>query len=277
MSATGHCDVTVPHSLPCRMILDEIIAHKRTEVADAQSAVSLADLKARVADASPIRDFHAALKSPRGRLGLIAEVKKASPSAGIIAPDFDPIRMATQYEAAGADCLSVLTDARYFQGALADMQAARTATSLPVLRKDFVISEYQIYEARAAGADCILLIVAALTASQIADYHAVATGMGLSVLVETHTEDEMAVALNSGATLIGINSRNLQTFVTDLGVVARLASAVPPSVTLVAESGIKTRADVDRVVDAGARAILVGETLMRSGNVASGVADLVGV
>ncbi|HEY3332981.1 MAG TPA: indole-3-glycerol phosphate synthase TrpC [Capsulimonadaceae bacterium] len=258
------------------MILDEIIAHKRTEVAAAASRVSLAELTARTVDASPVRDFHAALRSPKGRIGLIAEVKKASPSAGIIAPGFDPVRTATQYEAAGADCLSVLTDARYFQGSLADMQAARSAVSIPVLRKDFVISEYQVHEARAAGADCILLIVAALTPTEIADYHACATDLGLSVLVETHTEDEMRIALDSGATLIGINSRNLQTFVTDLGVIDRVAALVPPGITLVAESGIKTRADVDRVASGGAHAILVGETLMRSGNVAAGVAELVG-
>lgn len=258
------------------MILDEILAHKLTELEAARMRCPIADLKAACADAPAPRDFAGALRSPHGRVGLISEIKKASPSVGLIAPSFDPISMARLYEDAGADCLSVLTDARYFQGCLEDMQAARRAVKVPVLRKDFVIDEYQIYEARAASADCILLIVAALTASQVSDLHALATALGLAALVETHTQDEMDIALKSGATLIGINSRNLKTFVTDLSIVEQVAPSVPKHVTLVAESGIKTGADVDRLMAAGARAILVGETLMRTGNVAASISELAG-
>ena len=258
------------------MILDEIIAHKRTEVDAAQSRVAMAELTARCADAPHVRDFARAIQAPKGRVGLIAEIKKASPSAGVIAPGFDPIRMAAEYRDADADCLSVLTDEKYFQGALVDMQAARAESGLPVLRKDFVIDEYQIHEARAAGADAILLIVAALTPAQIEAYQHCAWDFGMAVLVETHTEAEMEIALKAESKLIGINSRNLQTFAVSLDIVEQVAKMVPEGVTLVGESGIKTRADVDRLTASGVQAILVGETLMRSGNVASSVQDLVG-
>lgn len=259
------------------MILDEILLNKRAELDAVRRRTSLAELRARCGDAPPVRDFVGALTRARGRIGLIAEIKKASPSAGVIAPDFDPISIAIRYEAAGADCLSVLTDTRYFHGRLGDMQAARAASMLPVLRKDFVVDEYQLYEARAAGADCILLIVAALSADQITDYLGIAADLGLAALVETHTEDEMAIAAQTKAKLIGINSRNLKTFVTDLSVVGRLAPLAPADATLTAESGIKARADVDRVLAAGARAILVGETLMRTSDVEGNIAALTGV
>ncbi|MDR3707528.1 MAG: indole-3-glycerol phosphate synthase TrpC [Capsulimonadaceae bacterium] len=256
------------------MILDEILVHKRSEVDAARIHRPLSGLKALCADAAPARDFVGALKNPNGRIGLISEIKKASPSAGIISPNFDPVAMARRYEHAGADCLSVLTDARFFQGRIEDMQAARTAVKLPVLRKDFVVDSYQLYEARAAGADCVLLIVAALSPAQVSELHGLARELGLAVLVEAHSEEEMTVALASGATLVGINSRDLRTFVTDLGVVERVAKSAPPHVTLVAESGVKTRADVDRLLAAGARAILVGETLMRTGDVGACVREL---
>jgi indole-3-glycerol phosphate synthase len=186
------------------------------------------------------------------------------------------VQIARRYEAAGADCLSVLTDAKYFQGRLGDMQAARAATRLPVLRKDFVIDEYQIYEARAAGADCILLIAAALTASQLVDFLECARAVGVAALVETHNEAEMQAARDAGATLIGINSRDLRTFATDLAVVERLGRLAPADALLIAESGIKDRGDVDRVMRAGARAILVRETLMRAGDVETSVRALAG-
>ncbi len=216
------------------------------------------------------------LRRPDGRVGLIAEVKKASPSAGVICADFDPVRIAKSYEAAGADCLSVLTDEHFFQGHLEYLTAIRSEVQLPLLRKDFTIDPYQIYEARAAGADAILLIVAALTPSQIEDFAGLARDLGMAALVEVHTGEEMRVALATEATLIGINSRDLKTFVTDLAAVERLAAMVPPSTTLVGESGIKRAADVLRLKNAGVHAILVGETLMRSPDIAAAVLELLG-
>jgi len=260
-------------------ILDTIIEHKSTEVADRQSRVSLAELKARLADASPTRGFARALRlvpASVNRVALIAEVKKASPSAGIIRADFDPVEIARTYEANGANCLSVLTDEKFFQGHDDYFRAVRQAVSIPMIRKDFCIDEYQIYETRALGADAILLIVAALTATQVKDYHALATEIGLDVLVETHTEEEMAVAVDAHASLVGINSRDLKRFITDLGAVDRLAPLAPVGSTLVAESGIKTPADVDRVRAAGAHAILVGESLMRQPDIGVAVRELMG-
>jgi indole-3-glycerol phosphate synthase len=258
------------------MYLDAILADKSEEVSELSRRVSVDEIKARIDYSNKPRDFFGALMKPNGRVGLIAEVKKASPSVGLIAADFDPVQRAQAYEAAGADCLSVLTDAKYFQGNLDHMTAARSAVSIPVLRKDFVVSDYQIYEARAAGADAVLLIVAALSSSQITDYLALAHELNLTALVETHSEEEMMVATKSNARLIGINSRNLKTFVTDLGVVEDMAKLAPEGSLLVAESAIKVRADVDRVIAAGARAILVGETLMRAATVKDAVEELVG-
>jgi len=245
--------------------LDMIIAYKHTEVAERQGSLSLAELVVHAKDAAPPRDFLAALQTPKiGPASLIAEVKKASPSAGIIRADFDPVAIAKAYEENGASCLSVLTDEKFFQGHDNYLIAVREAVALPIIRKDFVVGDWQIYESRALGADAVLLIVAALSTAQIADYQAVAQALGMAALVEVHTEAEMQTALGANAKLIGINSRDLNTFVTDLGAVERLAAMVPPGVTLVAESGLKTPADVRRVAGAGAKAILVGETLMRS-------------
>ena len=258
-------------------ILEAILAHKRTEVQERQLKVPQPRMAARAKDAPPPRDFLAALQTPKtGLVSLIAEVKKASPSAGIICADFDPIAIARAYESGGASCLSVLTDEKFFQGHDDYLKAAREAVALPVIRKDFVVSGWQIYESRALGADAVLLIVAALTPAQIADYQALAQELSMAALVEVHTESEMAIALGANAKLIGINSRDLNTFVTDLGAVARLAAMVPADVTLVAESGIKTPADVRRVADAGAKAILVGETLMRAPDIGAAVRELMG-
>ena len=258
-------------------ILDTIIAHKHTEVQERQARVPQAQIRSRTASAPPPRDFLAALQTPRlGPVSLIAEVKKASPSAGIIRADFDPVAIAKEYAAAGASCLSVLTDEKFFQGHDDYLQAVRAAVSLPVIRKDFIINDWQVYESRAIGADAVLLIVAALTPTQIADYQAIAHELGMAALVEVHTEAEMEVALRANAKLIGINSRDLNTFVTDLGTVERLAAMVPKDVTLVAESGLKTPADVKRVADAGAKAILVGETLMRAEDIGAATRALLG-
>jgi len=257
------------------MILDEILSHKRVELQRARAAAPLEDLKKRAADAPEVRPFAKVLRHC-DRLGLIAEVKRASPSAGVIREDFDPVGIAQSFEAAGADCLSVLTDECYFQGKLEYVAWIREATSLPILRKDFTISEYHVYEARAAGADAVLLLAAALSQQEIADFASLAADLGMAALIETHTEAEMFIAKQIEAELIGINSRDLQTFITDIAVVDRLSKLAPSGSTLVAESGIKTRADVDRVRTAGAHAILVGETLMRSDDIGATVRRLIG-
>lgn len=261
--------------MPEPTILDRILAHKEGEVAVRRAALPEAEVQARAKDAPPPRDFLAALQTPKtGRVALIAEVKKASPSAGIIRADFDPVQVARIYEDSGAACLSVLTDEKFFQGHDNYLKAVREAVTLPVIRKDFVVHDWQIYESRVLGADAVLLIVAALSPAQIKDYAALASELGMAALVEVHTEAEMQVALDAGATLIGINSRNLNTFLTDLTTVARLAAMVSAGVTLVAESGLKTPADVHQVADAGAQAILVGETLMRSDDIGAAVRAL---
>jgi indole-3-glycerol phosphate synthase len=255
------------------MILTEILRHKEIEVAARVQSVPQSALESAIEKASPPRGFRSALQSSP-RMGLIAEVKCSSPSAGRIAGDFDPAKIAKGYEDAGANCLSVLTDERYFQGALEHLRLARAATGLPVLRKDFVVDPYQIYEARAWGADAVLLIAAAMDEQKLAGLKNLATSLGMDVLVEVHSAREMDAAIRTGADLIGINSRNLQTFVTNLSVIEELAGLVPPGAVLVGESGIRTRADVERLRRSGVRAILVGETLMRAPDVKSAVLDL---
>lgn len=251
-------------------ILAEILAHKEVEVTEARARLPMPALQREVADLPPTRGFRAALERASG-VGVIAEVKKASPSKGLIRPDFDPVAIARSYAAGGAACLSVLTDARYFQGHADYLRQVRATVDLPLLRKDFVVDGYQLYEARAWGADAVLLIVAAFygpeagTRSEhdLAALLGLASSLGLDALVEVHDRDELEVALAAGARLIGINNRNLRTFVTDLQTTERLAAAVPPGVLLVSESGIASAADCERVARAGARAVLVGESLMR--------------
>lgn len=267
-------------------ILDEIAAHKRWEVQRLPPGpVTVGALHEARARRKP-RDFFGALRRPRRRgMGLIAEVKKASPSAGIIKPDFDPVATARAYEACGADCLSVLTDEKYFQGSLADLTAIRAAVSLPLLRKDFVIDERQILEAAEAGADAVLLIVALLSDDRLAHFHALADAAGLTALVEAHTADELDRALRCGARLIGVNNRDLRTFTVDLATTEALADRLRLSgwdpkdaagPLLVAESGLKNAGDVARVAHAGAQAILVGESLMRSDDRGAQAAALLG-
>lgn len=230
------------------------------------------------------RGFAAALDQGRAEdsqaplgLGLIAEVKKASPSAGIIAADFDPVRIGEQYEAAGAHAISVLTDEQFFKGHLSYLTNVRRAVSIPCLRKDFIIHESQIFEASVAGADAILLIVAALDDTQLRHLFQVAEMCQLDVLVEVHDLAELDRALELDAKLIGVNNRNLTTFEVDLETTVRLSEQVPDDVLLVAESGLKTRQDTQRVFDAGCNAILVGESLMRTGNIPAQVAELLAV
>ncbi len=263
-------------------LLNEIFLHKKQEVEERMDRIPFAEMAARAKDMPPPRDFLAALQTPKvGLVTLIAEVKKASPSAGVIRADFDPVAIAKEYEAAGASCLSVLTDEKFFQGHDDYLQAARAAVSIPVLRKDFTLYPYQIEEARVLGADAVLLIAAILPIMDIRNLAIDAYCLGMTAIVEVHTKLEMEAALealSSGPSkaAIGINSRNLNTFVTDLETVGRLAAMVPPGVTLVAESGLKTPSDVRLVADAGAKAILVGETLMRSPDIGAAVQMLLG-
>jgi indole-3-glycerol phosphate synthase len=264
-------------------ILDDIVAQKQREVALLPPAdVSVATLAAALDRRGDRRDFAAALRRPpRGRLALIAEIKKASPSAGVIRPDFDPPALARQYQEAGATCLSVLTDRPFFQGSLDYLRSVRAAVTLPLLRKDFIIDPRQILEAVEWGADAVLLIVAILSPAQLRQFHALATGAGLAALVEVHDEAELDQALAAGAGLIGVNNRNLKTFQTDLAHTERLAArlrAQPggPAKLLVAESGIHTRADVERLARATAQAVLVGESLMRHPDLRAKTRELIG-
>lgn len=262
-------------------ILDTIVEHKRAEVARLPATgASAAELKQARQAQTRARDFFAALRSPRrGGVALIAEVKKASPSAGIIRADFDPVEIAKSYEAAGASCLSVLTDERFFQGSLGYLKAIREAVDLPLLRKDFTIDERQIREAIDAGADAILLIVAILDDARLRHFHQLADEAGIAALVEVHDEAELERALTAGARLIGVNNRDLKTFEVDLATTERLAAKLEPrksgaSHLLVAESGIHTHEDVVRLRTCGADAILVGESLMRHADIGAKVRQL---
>jgi indole-3-glycerol phosphate synthase len=253
-------------------ILEKILGEKREIVKERKSAALVADLRARISDMGATRGFVNALKS-EAPMALIAEVKKASPSKGVIAEDFDPVRTAEFYLAGGASCVSVLTDAEHFMGSAEDLKAVRKAVPLPILRKDFTVDELCILEAREMGADCVLLIAAALSALQLQDYVGVANEIGLDALVEVHDAGEMGAALNSGSELIGINNRDLRSFSTDLGVTEALAPLAFGRV-VVGESAISTREDVVRVQEAGASAVLVGESLMRDPDPAAAIRRL---
>jgi indole-3-glycerol phosphate synthase len=273
-------------------ILDKIVAEKKAEVARLPERVLAAgDLRDALLERGERRDFVAALQHPRhGHIALIAEVKKTSPSAGVICKDFDPVRVAKEYEAAGASCLSVLTDGKFFQGALDHLRQIRAAVKLPLLRKDFMIDERQILEAIEWGADAILLIVAILDDARLQRFHALATEAGLAALVEVHDETELARAMKVGTSLIGVNNRNLKNFKVDLATTEKLAAKLKSGTgfqpvsdrqdacptLLVAESGIHTRADVERLKECGANAILVGESLLRGGDIKSKVRELIG-
>ena len=246
-------------------ILERILARKREEVSARKKDHSLNDLYARAADQSAPRGFVDALKKTIsfGRAGVIAEVKKASPSKGLIREDFDPAAIATSYAAGGASCLSVLTDRDFFQGAEQDLKIARDACALPALRKDFMIDPWQIAESRSIGADCVLLIVAALEPAQMAELASAAADLAMDVLVEVHDLDELDQALALAPSMIGINNRNLRTFETSLETTLTLATAVPRGTLLVTESGIHSTTDVARMREADIHAFLVGEAFMR--------------
>jgi indole-3-glycerol phosphate synthase len=257
------------------MILDEIVAHKKEELAETKRRIPLAELKSRVSDADPTRGFGNILASGEG-IRLIAEVKKASPSKGVIREDFDPVRIAGTYEESGASCLSVLTEKKYFQGSLEYLGIIRKNVALPLLRKDFIIDDYQIHEARAAGADAILLIAACLEKEQIRDYLGIAEQLGLDALVESHTYAELDRSLLAGAKLVGINNRDLSTFAVSLQTTLDLLNDIPDDRIVVSESGIKTRDDVVKLGNAGVDAILVGESLMREKDIGKKVRELLG-
>jgi indole-3-glycerol phosphate synthase len=259
-----------------KSILDEIVASKQAEVAAARRTMPLEELEAQAAEAPPVRDFRTAL-APPGPIRLIAEVKKASPSAGVIRPDFDPIGIARTYQAHGAHGLSVLTDVPYFQGHLSYLARIRASVVVPLLRKDFLVDEYQVVEARVAGADAILLIAEILDDRRLGSLLARARGLGMSALVEFHDPANLPRVLAAGADLVGVNNRDLRRFTTDLELTLRLRDRVPPGVVLVSESGIRNREDVLRLEAAGVDAILVGETLMKAPDIGRAVEGLLGL
>jgi len=251
-------------------ILDKILAQKQIELDAAYTTSGLtAQTEQAARAASRPRNFRAALNRPT--VALIAEVKKASPSKGLLVKDFNPVRIARTYEENGAAAISVLTDEKFFQGSLDDLRAVRAAVRIPILRKEFIIDPHQIYEARAAGADAALLIVMALEDAQLRDLHTLITELGMSALVEVHNEAELERALAVGASLIGVNNRDLRTFQEDLTTTARVAALVPADVTLVAESAIRSVEDVQRMGASGAKAVLVGEGLVKAKDMAAEV------
>lgn len=261
------------HRRTVESFLETVTAARR---ADAEARANLTDaVKEAAASAPPPRDFHGALARPG--LSLIAELKRASPSVGAIAPDADRLGLARAYEAAGAAAVSVLTEPEHFLGSLDDLTEVRTAIGLPVLRKDFIAHPLQIWEARAAGADAVLLIVAALEQRDLVALHDLAETAGMAALVETHSGEEIRRAIDAGARIVGINTRDLATLAVDPRKVAELCDSVPDGITRVGESGIKTRADVEAMEAAGVDAVLVGETLMRANDPAAMVRELLGV
>ena len=256
-------------------ILDQIVATKRQEIEAAKLVVPEAELQSRLLTAPPLRNFFGALAQP-GPIKLIAEVKKASPSQGVIRADFDPVEIARIYERHGATCVSVLTDAPYFQGSLEYLTAIRGAIALPLLRKDFILDTYQLLEARVAGADAVLLIAECLNDCQLRQLHNQALDLGLTPLVELYDPANLPRVLEAGATLIGVNNRDLRSFHVDLQHTVRLRSLIPDTCVLVGESGIHTRADVELLDTAGVDAILVGESLMREPEIGVAVDRLLG-
>ena len=262
-------------------ILDDILKTKRKEVARLQTSTNIAEARARADDAPPPKDFFKAVsKPPRRAVNLIAEIKKASPSAGVIRGDFDPAAIARQYAQAGADALSVLTDERYFQGSLNFLRQVRSAVDLPILRKDFIIDPLQICEARWSGADAVLLIAAALEPAELGVLLGLANALQMAALVEVHNAAELSkvepLLAAAPGNLLGVNNRDLTTFKVDLAATVTLLDRIGGRIPVVSESGIRTRRDVEIVAQAGARAILVGETLMRADNIATAVESLLG-
>jgi indole-3-glycerol phosphate synthase len=259
------------------MILDDILAHKRTEVATRRSTIPLGMLRMQAEQVPAALDFVAALLEAPVRPALIAECKKASPSKGLLRADYDPVQLATTYDNNGAAALSVLTDEFFFQGSLLDLAAVRDATLLPILRKDFIIDEYQLYEARAAGADAVLLIVAALDAARLRAFQQLVHELSMTALIEVHDEAELEIALRVGPKLIGVNNRDLRDFKVDLQTTARLRLRIPGNILVVTESGLHSVEDVECVRAMGVDAILVGEVLVTAQDTGSLVREMAGL
>ncbi|MCK8828098.1 indole-3-glycerol phosphate synthase TrpC [Natroniella acetigena] len=256
------------------LILDRIVAHKELEVKQQKQEESQAELEEKISQLDSTRDFNGALSA--AGMGLIAEIKRASPSKGMIREDFKPVEIAKEYQRAGANALSILTDQEFFQGELAYLEQAREVVELPLLRKDFIIDSYQIYQARAYGADAILLIAAILTAEELARYLKRAEELGLDVLVEVHNQQELEMVLELELEIIGINNRDLKVFEVDLETTIGLKSLIPEDKVVVSESGIQKRADVQLLAEQGVDGVLVGEALMRSHDLEAKVRELVG-
>jgi indole-3-glycerol phosphate synthase len=254
-------------------LLADIVRTKREELRDRRGRQRIAEFKTKLRDTEPARPFHDAISGPPIR--LIAEIKKASPSAGLLRPDFDPVDIAKRYEEAGARALSILTDQPYFQGSLDYLAQVRMAVKLPLLQKDFLLDEVQVYEARALGADAVLLIAAILEPKQIKDLHALASNLGLAVLVEVHNERELESVVE-WAPIIGINNRDLTTFTVDLETTFRIIKHIPKNKVIVSESGIGGKGDIKRLAEAGVHAVLIGETFMRAKDIGAKVKELMG-
>lgn len=259
-----------------RTILDEIMSHKQAEVAAAKKRFPLSILEGQLADMPPVRGFAATLKRP-GEMKIIAEVKKASPSAGVIRADFNPEIIAKTYEVNGAACLSVLTDEKYFQGCLEGLKAVRSVVSLPLLRKEFILDRYQLVEARLAGADAVLLIAEILPGEMLRERFIEALALGLDVLVELHDVEHLGRVLDLNPLLVGINNRNLKTFETRIEHTLDLIKDIPRDVTVISESGIRTKANLDRLAAAGVSGVLVGESLMRAPDIGLALRTLRGL
>ena len=264
-------------------ILDQIVADKRREVRDRQAQVSLEQLRERIVGAPKCRNFYTAVTRPNRRgLNVIAEVKKASPSAGLIREDFDPAAIAMTYEQCGADAISVLTDEKYFQGRLEYVEQVKKAVGVPILRKDFIVDLWQVYESRAAGADAILLIADALPPGELMDLMIAATELTLTVLVEVHQADTLLSVRSligfpeKGYSVLGINNRDLTTMTVDLNTTSRLKGMLDDDVSIVSESGIKTRTDVEKLISVGVRAVLIGQTLCEHPDISEKFAELFG-
>jgi indole-3-glycerol phosphate synthase len=255
-------------------VLARIFERKASEVGEAKLRVTPSEVEALAAKADPPRGFLAALQSPNRDLGLIAEVKKASPSQGLIRADFDPVAIGRTYARAGADCLSVLTDSHYFQGSSENLVRARASSGLPVLRKDFIFDRYQVYEARSWGADAILLIVAGLDDHVLHSLNTLSLELGMDVLVEVHDQAEASRAVNLGASLIGVNNRNLANFETSLTVSEQLIPGLTSHALTVSESALESRSDLDRVKRAGAKAVLIGTTFCASPDIEAKVREV---